>query len=65
MRPLKRGLEKDFWMLTGTKTGIVNQFNPRAVWKTVESIARQINQAQIDVIGIMQDECRCTLRIDD
>ena len=65
MRPLKRGLEKDFWMFTGTKAGVVNHFNPRAVGKTVESIARQINQTQIDVIGIVKDECRCALRVDD
>ena len=52
-------------MFTGTKTGIVNHFNPRAVGKTVESVARQINQTQIDIVGIVEDECRCALRIDD
>ena len=65
MRPLKRGLEKDLRMLTGTKASVVDHFNPRAVGKTVESIAREINQTQIDIIGIVEDECRRTLRIDD
>ena len=65
MRPLKRGLEKDFRMLTGTKAGVVDHFNSRAVGKTVESVAREINQTQINIIGIVEDERGCALRIDD
>ena len=52
-------------MLAGTKAGVVDHFNPRAVGKTVESIAREINQTQIDIIGIVEDERGCALRIDD
>ena len=65
MRPLKRGLEKDFRMFTSAEAGVVDHFNPRAVGKTVESIARQINQTQIDIVGVVEDECGRSLRIDD